>query len=131
MAVAVRRVFIGLIAMLLLTACAGKATRTDPPTVHHMVLAWLKEPGDAEGRQRIFDVSKSFAAIPGVKRVHAGTSMPSERDIVDDSFDVGMIISFADRAAMESYLVHPTHAHAVREIIKPLVRKILVYDFSE
>jgi hypothetical protein len=117
---------------LLLCSCAAKpllAAHQDG--VHHIVLVWLKQPGDSETRQRIIETSQSFAAIPGVLHVHAGVSMPSERHIVDDSFDVGITITFPDRAAMESYLVHPTHTHAMHEIIRPLVRKIVVYDFSE
>jgi len=118
-------------AALLLYSCAGKLSPAEQASVHHVVLAWLAEPGDAGARQKIIAISKSFAAIPGVMHVHAGHVMASERDIVDDSFDIGIIVTFPDRAAMESYLTHPTHTHAVREIINPLVRKIVVYDFSE
>jgi len=95
------------------------------------VLCWLKEPGKAQARQQIIDASRSFASIPGVVSVRAGTSIPSSRTIVDDSFDVGILLAFRDEEAMQAYLVHPDHMKAVQEIIRPLVKKIVVYDFAE
>jgi len=83
-----------------------------------------------EARRSIIVASKSFGDIPGVVDVHAGSVLPSRRQIVDDSFDVAIIITFANEQAMHAYLDHPTHKDAVEHIIRPLVRKIVVYDFT-
>lgn len=95
------------------------------------MLCWLKEPGDAEDRQQIIDISKTFQSIPGVISVKAGASIPSDRTIVDDSFDVGILLTFPGHKAMQMYLDHPDHKQAVQNILKPLVSKIIVYDFLE
>ena len=50
--------------------------------------------------------------------------------IVDSTFDVALIVSFADRAAMQGYLTHPVHVELVGKTLKPLVEKIRVYDFQ-
>ncbi len=59
-----------------------------------------------------------------------GTAVASERPIVDSSFDVALVISFTDKAALDSYLTHPLHVQLVEQTLKPLVERILVYDFS-
>ncbi len=55
----------------------------------------------------------------------------SGREIVDGSFDVAIYLSFGSKQILQEYLVHPVHKNAVKEILKPLVRKIVVYDFIE
>jgi hypothetical protein len=107
---------------------------TQPATagrVHHVVLCWLKNAGDAEARERIVDVSKGFADIPGVVSVKTGPALPSDRAGVDSSFDVAVVIVFDDRRAMTAYLEHPQHKRALDRVLKPLVAKIAIYDFVE
>ncbi len=127
-----RLVFLGLLSVALLTA--GCPSSSAPPAVsgevHHIVLCWLKDSGNPEHRQQLVDASRKFAVIPGVTRVSAGTVVPSDRAIVDSTFDVAIVISFPDRQALADYLVHPVHKKAVEEVLKPLVEKIVVYDFE-
>jgi hypothetical protein len=56
--------------------------------------------------------------------------LPGKRAIVDSSFDVALIVSLRDAAAMAEYLSHPVHLQLVEETLKPLVKKIQVYDFT-
>jgi len=98
--------------------------------LHHVVLMWLKQPGDAEAKRNITAASYSFADIPGVLSVRVGDSVASERDTVDDSFDLGIIVGFPNKEAMQHYLGHPAHKKIVHDIIQPLVRKIIVYDIG-
>lgn len=100
-----------------------------PEAVEHIVVVWLESPGNAEHRQRIITESEVLRDIPGVTGLRAGEVIQSDRGIVDSSFDVALIVSFTDQAAMEDYLFHPVHVKLVEEILKPLVEKILVYDF--
>jgi hypothetical protein len=70
-----------------------------------------------------------LTSIPGVLSLRAGTAVASNRPIVDSTFDVALVISFSDRAALDSYLIHPLHVQLVEKTLKPLVARILVYDF--
>lgn len=98
--------------------------------VEHVVLIWLKKPGDKADRARIIEQSHAFKAqIPDIQSLSAGQVLPSEREIVDDSFDVGLVIRFADKAAMDRYEKHPVHQKAVKEVLMPLSKKVVVYDF--
>ena len=99
--------------------------------VTHVVLVWLKTPGNAAARTKIIETSKTFATIPGVVRVTSGTALPSTRPVVDSSYDVAVVMTFEDEAALRAYDGHPTHKKAVEEVLRPLAGKILIYDFTE
>jgi hypothetical protein len=97
----------------------------------HVVLVWLKEPGNLEHRASVIDATRGFADIPGVTEVRVGEPVPSERSTVDGSYDVGLYMIFRSRAALDTYLDHPTHKEAQRAVLRPLVRKVIVYDFED
>ena len=99
--------------------------------LNHVVLCWLKEPGDRENIKKIISMTQSFQSIPGVLDAQAGRVVLSDRKIVDDSFDVGILIQVQDEAALQQYLDHPRHQKAKDEILLPLIEKVLVYDFME
>lgn len=109
---------------------SGCASIHSDSKLQHVVLCWLKEPGNADHRAQIEEVSRSFRKIPGVISVETGQVVASERGIVDDSFDVGIIIEVRDEAALADYLSHPIHEEAKNDVLVPLVSKILVYDFK-
>ena len=56
---------------------------------------------------------------------------PSERQIVDDSFDVAICLTFASTRDMNAYIEHPRHKAAVKDVLLPIVERIVVYDFVE
>lgn len=121
------------IAIILILTLAGCASiqQTRQPRVHHVVICWLKEAGNVSQRQQIVKAARSFRSIPGVLEVYSGRVLPSDRQIVDDSFDVAIIVSLADQKSLAAYLAHPRHQKAKDEILLPLVRKIVVYDVTE
>jgi len=97
--------------------------------IQHVVLCWLKESGNAEHRNRIIEVSKTFRKIPGVLEVRVGRVIKSDRAIVDDSFDVGILVTVSDVERLQEYLDHPIHQKAKQDVLLPLVEKVVVYDF--
>lgn len=109
---------------------AAFATETDGVGVIHTVFLWLKKPGDAQHRQRLLHATHRLRAIPGVLDIRFGEKIESDRDIVDDSFDIGITMYFSSTEAMNDYLVHPLHHAIVEQEIRPLVDRIVVYDFS-
>ena len=121
-----------LIIASLFWGCKTTETRGDKTgQVHHLVICWLKEPGDNEARGKLIDASIGFKKIPGVLSVSAGPVLPSKRAIVDSSFDVAIVITFENRQAMDDYREHPVHKKALNEVLRPLVDRIIVYDFIE
>lgn len=113
---------------------AGCATAPKPVSagkLFHVGLVWLKEPGNAAHRQQIVAAAHAFAReIPEVQFLSVGQSPPSASPYVDASFDVCVVMQFADRAAMDRYNQHPVHQKAAQEAFLPLSKKILFYDFT-
>ena len=116
--------------LLFVTVAPGLAGGPDSRIVH-VVLVWLKDPGNAEHRTRIIEATRSFSVIPGVEEIRVGGPVPSERATVDDSFDVGLYMVFSSKAALDAYAVHPLHQEAQQSVLRPLVAKVLVYDFRD
>ena len=111
-------------------AGAAFAAETDNSGVIHTVFLWLKQPGDVQHRQQLMLATNRLRAIPGVLDIHFGEKIESDRDIVDDSFDIGITMYFSSTQAMNEYLVHPLHHAVVEQEIRPLVDRIVVYDFG-
>jgi hypothetical protein len=99
--------------------------------VVHVVLVWLKEPGNPAHRQHIIEVTRTFAELPGVVAVRVGEPVLSDREIVDDSFDVGLYLTFANADDMRAYLIDERHQAAVQEIFMPLSERYIAYDFED
>ena len=103
---------------------------TNEKRLYHVVLCWLKEPGDEMHRKQIIEMTKTFQKIPGVIEAQAGEVVLSDRDIVDDSYDVGILIVTKNENELQKYLDHPIHQKAKKDVLVPLADKILVYDFK-
>lgn len=116
--------------IVLLSGCDSTKTKTtDKKQVHHIVLFWLKDSGNPAQRQEIIEKSFLLCKIPEVINVSTGEVIPSERKIVDDSFDVGITVSFANKDDMNTYTKHKIHNDFVEEIT-PLLEKAVVYDYN-
>ncbi len=50
---------------------------------------------------------------------------------MDRSYGVGFYMIFPSREALDVYSAHPAHKDAQRTVLRPLVRKVIVYDFED
>ena len=99
--------------------------------VEHIVLVWLKRPGNAADRATVIATAKKFQAeIRQIQHLSVGSAVPSDRPVVDDSFDIGLVMRFASKADMDAYEKHPVHVKAVKEVLAPIAKKLLVYDIG-
>ena len=97
--------------------------------VKHVVVMWLKKPGDSAGRRAILNATSGLRKVPGVVDVTAGECLPSERPVVDSSYDVALVLSFDSERAMKAYATDPAHEKLVEEVLKPNVERYVVFDF--
>ena len=93
-----------------------------------MVLLWLKRPGNEEDRKAVRAASDELRGIPGLVFLDHGTPLASDRPVVDDSFDFGLVMRFDSVESLRVYETHPVHVKKVEEVFRPLSRKLLVYD---
>jgi len=116
------------LAGLALVSCASISPAPKSGSVDHVVLIWLKRPGNTADRQALRQAADELKAIPQVKSISHGTALASERPIVDDSFDVGFVMRFDSPADLHAYEMDPRHVAKVNSVLKPLTKKIVVYD---
>jgi hypothetical protein len=114
--------------LLAMTGCASLRPSSGSE-IDHVVVIWLKDHGNAQQQQQMIDRSKRFTQIPGVLSVSVGTCLPSTRPVVDTSYDVAVVMRFANEQALHQYDQHPIHKKAVQELLAPLAAKIVIYDF--
>ena len=113
---------------LWLAACS--TTPPPRPTVTHVVLMWLKHPQRAADRAQLIRAANSLRMIPGVLRVEAGRSALPAGPYLHRDFDLGVVITFRDRAVLQRYERDPLHLDAMRPYLELLVRHYEVYNLS-
>lgn len=120
-----------LLALGVALASAGCSTTPVPPQpVQHVVLMWLERPESAPDRAQLVRAARSLQMMPGVVRVETGRNVPSPAAEANRDFDLGVVITFRDRAALQRYEKNPRHADAMQRYLKPLVRRYVVYNLG-
>lgn len=122
---------VAVLLVLMLIVCKPACAEYSSRGVVHTVFLWLKQPGNDQYRHQLLRASEQLRAIPGVVDIRYGETITSDRAIVDDSFDVGIYIYFSDVETMNRYLAHPKHKRLVEQALKPIVDRIVVYDFHD
>lgn len=129
---------VGCVLLGLLAGCATtqKEPNTAPPhRLHHVVVIWLKQSGDADVRQRYIDESMPLAQMPGVLSYDVGTPASIKRrhprSALDESYDIAVASVFESQQAFEAFLKNPDYGRIAQQVLRPLVDKYRVYDFVE
>ena len=97
-------------------------------TVTHVVIMWLYDRADTSARDELLKAGKRLEAIPGVVRLVGGRVLPSERAVVDSSFDLAFVFTFDHEDDMRRYLDNPVHMDIKKNVLDRYVKKCQVYD---
>ncbi len=123
-----------IMAMVLLFGISGCSVMPvfgeDDGYLMHVVLIWLKEPGNPDHRQQLIQSSRVLGEIPGVRDLRVGEVVEGDRDVVRDDYDVGIVLRFANAEALASYLAHPLHVNTVKTRFLPIIERYEVMDFQ-
>ena len=96
----------------------------------HVVIFWT-DPAKPEAADALVDGANEYLRdIPGVLQFHIGRCAPSERPVVDQTYQVALNIIFPDKPSQDAYQVHPRHVEFVEKVFKPNCQKVVVYDFE-
>jgi hypothetical protein len=96
----------------------------------HVVIFWT-DPAQAKAAEELVAGAERYlASIPGIVHFHVAKMAPSQRPVVDQSYQVGLYVQFADRQAHDAYQVHPLHREFVEQVLKPRRHREVVYDFA-
>jgi hypothetical protein len=118
------------ILILLLSALvAPLALAAGDAPYRHIVLFKFADDAPAE---KIRAVEKAFAALPSqidtIKGYEWGTNVSPEN--LAQGFTHCFLVTFADKAGLETYLPHPAHK-AFGKSLSGLIDKVLVIDFVD
>jgi hypothetical protein len=93
-----------------------------------MVYFWAQGDDPVQSAELIIaGCQEHLANIPGVLRLEAGRPAGTARDVVDNSYAVGLLVEFADAAAQDVYQDHPDHHRFIAECSRYWSR-VQVYD---
>lgn len=95
----------------------------------HTVFFWMR-PGvsDADRRQLVNDCLELLGKVPTVRQIWAGRPARTPREVVDNSYDVGLTVILADKAGHDVYQEHPLHLDFINRNKQNWAR-VQVYDY--
>jgi len=96
----------------------------------HVVIFWTKPERPDAVDELMAGGEKYLKPIPGVLHFHMGRMATSARPVVDQTYQVALNITFADRKTQDEYQVHPRHIEFVEKVFKPNCARVVVYDFA-
>jgi len=98
--------------------------------IHH-VYFWLKKDVPATAADQIIADGRSLLSkIPGVSHCWLGKPAMTPRDVVDNSYQVGLCVILTDTAAHDVYQTHPLHLDFIGRN-KANWERVRVFDFIE
>ncbi|MEQ1634391.1 MAG: Dabb family protein [Planctomycetota bacterium] len=118
------------LALVALTACATSPSTSKPGDGSrlHVVLFWLKADMPASERAAMqTELAGEAQKVPGLLDCYMGGPAGTQRDVVDNSYDLMLVMRFADAAAAEGWDTDPLHLDLVKRFA-PHFRKVVVYD---
>lgn len=95
--------------------------------VVHSVYFWLRKDLVAGEIEAFKGGLESLRGIDGVEALYHGPPVPSDRDVVDDSFSLALTVVFQDKAALAAYSPDPVHQAFVQKFSGYWTR-VQVYD---
>lgn len=105
-----------------------KDERAFDPTYTHVVYFWLNNPQNKAERQAFETGLRAlFKASKYTRTNFLGTPPAATREVVDDSFTYGMILTFDSADAQQAYQTEAAHLVFIEQT-KHLLKKFVVYD---
>ncbi len=96
----------------------------------HVVIFWTDPNNPNAADEMMAGAEKYLRPIPGILHFHVGKMARSERPVVDQSYQVALVITFKDRQAEADYQKHPSHLEFTDKIFWPRNKKFVIYDFE-
>src|SRR5437763_4869651 len=108
---------------LSLTSFNAQAANARSGQVTHVMLSWLKRPGNVDDQNFLLRGLRTLRRVRGVNDVRVGRSFKMDRAGTEQSFDLGAIVIFRDREALNKFEGDPRRGAAIDAMLQPLVRR--------
>jgi hypothetical protein len=114
---------------LALVPTGAQAAAARSGQVTQVMLFWLKRPGNVDDQNYLLRALRTLRRARGVSEVRFGRPLPMYRPSLDESFDLGVVVIFRDREALEKFQRDQQPEKAIDAMLRPLVRRYTVYNF--
>jgi hypothetical protein len=95
----------------------------------HTVFFWMT-PGasDADRRKLAAECIEYLGKCPTVRQLWAGPPAQTPREVVDNSYDVGLTVVMDDKEGHDAYQVDPLHLEFIKRN-KHTWQRVQIYDY--
>jgi len=95
--------------------------------IEHVVLFKVTASATEEQKQRmVAELRDLKEKIPGIVDLSVGRNFSSR----SQGFEIGLVVRFRDREALEAYLPHPAHRGCVDTYVNPIREDVIVVDYE-
>jgi hypothetical protein len=95
-------------------------------TFVHQVYFWLNNKADLP---KLIEGLETMLPITSIRDIHIGVPADSEeRDVIERSYDVSLLVTFANLADHDHYQVDPLHDIFREQYAGPLCKRVMVLD---
>src|SRR2546421_12991549 len=102
------------------TGAQAAAARSGEVT--HVMLFWLKRPGNVDDQNLLLRALRTLRRVRGVNDVRVGRSLPVARPDLEQSFDLGVVMTFRDREALEKFAGDQRREQTIEAKLRPPFR---------
>lgn len=97
----------------------------------HTVFFWMNPTvSDTDRKQLVGDCHRYLGECPTVRQIWAGPPAQTPREVVDNSYDVGLTVVFDDKAGHDAYQEAPLHLEFIARN-KQHWKRVQIYDFIQ
>src|SRR5207244_11457174 len=114
---------------LSLAPTGAQAVAVRSGQVTRVMLFWLKRPGNVDDQNFLLRALRTLRRARGVNDMRVGRPLLVDRPRVEQSFDLGVVMTFRDREALEKFERDQRRQQAIDAMLRPLVRQYIVYNF--
>jgi hypothetical protein len=95
--------------------------------VEHVVLFKTTAGATEEQKERmVAELAALRGKIPGILDLTVGRNFSSR----NQGYDIGLVVRFENRDALEVYLPHPAHRGCVDTFVAPIKEDVIVVDYE-
>lgn len=93
---------------------------------HIVCWKYKAEIGAEQRAEHVAKLKNLFDVVPDILSFSVGADVLH----LERSFDTGLVATYADRAALDAYTIHPAH-QAVADLGKQIAEKVVSVDFFD
>src|SRR5436853_3297765 len=112
-----------------LTSAGAQAATARSRQVTHVMLFWLKRPGNVDDQNYLLRALRTLRRVRGVSDMRVGRPLLVDRPGLEESFDLGVVLIFRDREALEKFQRDQQPEKAIDAMLRSLVRRYSIYNF--